>query len=208
MPVLDSYLEKCASAPAARSDFYGSVRLVHSFRLFLLNYICKAEFADVVEEKCQEEAGCTGSAVSAGKVYEEHVKWGNMMKKRYEGVRVKHENSKDPARKIKIGTPFTCFTGKEVQMLTHKALLGYVSPDLLSTHAVAKFADHVIQAHDRNAFHVTVYLNRGGSEKFASTDEADCLRRRADKIMDICSLDTTMVDMYIILYNHIHIHVL
>ncbi len=40
---------------------------------------------------------------------------------------------------------------------------------------------------------MTVYLNRGGSEKFASTHEADCLRRRADKVMDICSLDTPTV---------------
>lgn len=94
-----------------------------------------------------------GTSLSPLHVYQEHVKWGAMVQERFKEMKFRSwSNVKDAERKIR---------------------LGYVSPDLLSNHAVARFLDHVIAKHSRQQFHVTIFLHRSSGARHTSEGVAD-----------------------------------
>jgi protein O-GlcNAc transferase len=124
---------------------------VHSFKLMILNYI--SGDALTLGGDLQRLDHHLGEEITSDAVYEEHARWGEMMMQRYQHVcMTSFPNSKDPDRVLKIG---------------------YVSGDLLSPHAVARFADHVLARHDRTQLHVSVFLTR--QRQPAAHACADCL---------------------------------
>jgi len=155
--LLGTFLRNCKDAELSEAVYFSEIRLVESFRLFVMNFVCGA-----------------GYELSCDEVFEAHKNWGDKIITRLASL-----------RRSSWGAP---------RVADRVLKIGYVSPDLLSTHAVARFCDHCIAAHDRTRFQVYIYLNRlpgeGGKVGDGAEEEA---RRRGDKVAYIFGIGTAEV---------------